>query len=217
MWHVTPSMKYLQGQNRNQTYLFPVSLEDSIKFDNKAKNCYVCPQGKTLTTTGKWHQAKTYLFKRYTTRDCLSCPAKPLCSKAKYGKGIQRSEYQELIEKNKQRVEQNQNYYKRRQAIVEHPYGTLKRQWGFNYIITKKSIKKASADIGLMMTAYNLRRIINIIGKKELKAWLSSLTSAFIRIFKQITTHKFSLTYSFIQTENHIIIFGMPSKTLNLA
>ncbi len=189
---------------------------ENFEYD-KAKDCYTCPEGMTLTTTGKWHQAKTYLFKRYTTRDCLSCPAKPLCSKAKYGKGIQRSEYQELIEKNKQRVEQNQNYYKRRQAIVEHPYGTLKRQWGFNYIITKKSIKKASADIGLMMTAYNLRRIINIIGKKELKAWLSSLTSAFIRIFKQITTHKFSLTYSFIQTENHIIIFGMPSKTLNLA
>ncbi len=97
---------------------------------------------KTLTTTGKWHQAKTYLFKRYTTRDCLSCPIKSLCSKAKYGKGIQRSEYQELIEKNKQRVERYQNYYKRRQAIVEHPYGTIKRHWGFNYIITKKSIKE---------------------------------------------------------------------------
>jgi hypothetical protein len=123
------------------------------------------------------------LFKRYTTRVCLSCPVKPLCSKAKYGKGIQRSEYQELIELNKQRVEQYQNYYKRRQAIVEHPYGTIKRQWGFNYIITKKSIERASADAGFMMTAYNLRRLMNIIGMKQLIDHLREAISCFVRLF----------------------------------
>lgn len=189
---------------------------ENFQYD-KVKDCYTCPEGKTLTTTGKWHQAKTYLFKRYTTRVCLSCPAKPLCSKARYGKGIQRSEYQELIEKNKQRVEQYQNYYKRRQAIVEHPYGTIKRQWGFDYIITKKSIERASADVGFMLTAYNLRRIMNIIGKKELKAWLSKLISVFIRYFKQLLSYRVCLSFSFIQTGNQGIVFGMPTKTLNLA
>jgi len=189
---------------------------ENFQYD-EAEDCYVCPQRKTLTTTGKLHQAKTYLFKRYTTRDCLSCPAKPLCSKARYGKAIQRSEYQEFIEINKQRINKYQNYYKRRQAIVEHPYGTLKRQWGFNYIITKKSIKRASADVGLMMTAYNLRRIMNIIGKKKLKAWLSSLTSVFIQIFRQLSSHRMNLSHLFIQTENQVIVFVMPPKTLNLA
>ena len=50
------------------------------------------------------------------------------CSKAVCGKAIQRWEYQEFIDKNKQRVKLNQNHYKRRQAIVEYPYGTMKRQ-----------------------------------------------------------------------------------------
>jgi hypothetical protein len=58
--------------------------------------------------------------------------------KAKYGKAIQRSEYLELINRNKERIEKNKDYYRRRQAIIEHPYGTIKRQWGFNYITTKK-------------------------------------------------------------------------------
>jgi len=43
-------------------------------------------------------------------------------------KGIQRSEYQQYIASNKQRIENNKDYYRRRQAIVEHPYGTIKRQ-----------------------------------------------------------------------------------------
>jgi len=39
---------------------------------------------------------------------------------------------------------------RQRQAIVEHPFGTIKRQWGFDHIMTKKTIKRASADIGLV-------------------------------------------------------------------
>ena len=76
---------------------------------------------------------------------------------------------EDYIEANKNRIAQNQNYYRRRQAIIEHPYGTIKRQWGFNYIMTSKTIHRASADVGLVFTAYNLRRILNIIGKEALR------------------------------------------------
>ena len=133
---------------------------------------YICPQNQHLTTTGKWHQASAYRFKRYATRACKLCSAKDLCSKARYGKGIHRSEFHEYIQINKEQVELNKALYKQRQAIVEHPYGTIKRQWGFSYIMTKMSQKRASADVGLMMTAYNLRRIINILGLEQLMKYL---------------------------------------------
>jgi hypothetical protein len=136
---------------------------------NKKGDYYVCPQDNKLTTPGTWHKAKTYKFKRYTTKACMQCPVKARCSKAKYGKGIQRSEYTPVIEQNKIRIENNKDYYRRRQAIVEHPYGTIKRQWGFDYIITKKYKQRAEADVGFMFIAYNLRRIINILGKDALK------------------------------------------------
>jgi len=139
---------------------------------NSEGDFYICPQGKELHTTGTLHEAKTYKFKRYTTRDCMSCPVKSECTKAKYGKGIQRSEYQEYINNNKERIQSNPNYYRRRQAIVEHPYGTIKRQWGFSYIMTKKTMKRASADVGLMFVAYNLRRILNIIGKEAFMSYI---------------------------------------------
>ncbi len=136
---------------------------------------YICPKNQHLTTTGKWHKAPAYYFRRYSTTACKSCSAKDLCSKARYGKGIHRSEFHEYIQINKEQVELNKALYKRRQAIVEHPYGTIKRQWGFSYIMTKKSLKRASADVGLMMTAYNLRRIINILGMERLRKYLEDL------------------------------------------
>ena len=82
---------------------------------------------------------------------------------------------------NKQNIEANPEVYKKRQSIAEHPYGTIKRQWGFYYIITKKGIKHASADAGLMFVAYNLRRLINIIDRNTLTKFLQELVLLFLR------------------------------------
>ena len=147
---------------------------------NQEDDYYICPQGNKLTTVGTWHKAKTYNFKRYTTKLCMECTVKEECSKAKYGKGIQRSEYQEFVENNKIRIQNNEDYYKQRQAIVEHPYGTIKRQWGFDHIMTKKYKHRAEADIGLIFIAYNLRRLMNILGTKILKEYLKLTISLFI-------------------------------------
>jgi len=182
---------------------------------NKEGDYYICPQGNKLKTTGTWHQTRTYKFKRYTTKDCLVCPVKDQCSKAKYGKGIQRSEYQDYINKNKKRIEENKNYYRQRQAIVEHPYGTIKRQWGFSYIITKKYIERAKADVGLMLTAYNLKRIINIIGLSALKNYLENNLNCFFIIISlirsKISTFKTSL---FFKNYKQIFLEDSPKKLI---
>ena len=151
----------------------PAYNVENFTYD-KEKDIYICPQGNALTTTGKLHKAATYNFKRYTTKSCKNCPVKSECSKAKYGKAIQRSEYQGLIDNNKTRIKNNEEYYKQRQAIVEHPYGTVKRQWGFSYIMTKKYKKRAEADVGLIFTAYILRRLMNILGTEVLKEYLKT-------------------------------------------
>ena len=181
------------------------------KFEyNKQGDYYVCPQGKHLTTPGTWHKTRTYHFKRYTTKACMQCPVKAECSKAKYGKGIQRSEYQELINNNKEKIKQQQDYYRRRQAIVEHPYGTIKRQWGFSYILTKKGIKRASADVGLMFTAYNLRRIFNILGQKTLMEYLKRLAFYYHGIFHQIQVYIVCFKASNFQNPLCVLFINSP-------
>ena len=184
---------------------------------HKEDDLYICPQGQKLTTTGKHHQAKTYTFKRYTTKACRSCPVKELCSKAKYGKAIQRSQYQELIQNNKGRIERNKAYYKKRQAIVEHPYGTIKRQWGFSYILTKKGIKRASADVGFMFTAYNLRRLINIVGVNALSNYLKEVIVFFNRFFLAYTSIFSSFKLPFFKTIFLLFSYKKPVNNLYLS
>jgi transposase len=151
---------------------------DMEHFDYHAQSdTYTCPEGHTMTTNGTWHQSTSgSMFQQYRTSRCKNCPVRPKCTKsALNGKIIQRRKYAQNIEQNKIRMENNLATYKRRQAIVEHPYGTIKRQWGFSYITTKKFMKRASADVGLMFVAYNIRRLISILGKNELKNYLEKV------------------------------------------
>ena len=145
---------------------------------NKQNDTYTCPEGQQLSSNGTWYKAKNYKFRQFKTKACSNCSVRNLCTASKRnGKIVQRSQYTEYIEKNKQRVEQNKPLYRKRQSIVEHPYGTIKRQWGFSYILTKKYIQRADADLGLMFTAYNIRRIINILGIKTLMQYLKEVLS----------------------------------------
>ncbi|WP_035664858.1 transposase, partial [Flavobacterium sp. ACAM 123] len=124
-------------------------------------------------------------MKHYKTSACLSCELFKKCTKNARGRLLERSEHADLIYENKIRIENNYEMYRRRQAIVEHPYGVIKRQWDFYYIMTKKTIKHASADVGLIFTAYNLRRIFNLVDQNLLKRYLKILLS----LFQVLTVH----------------------------
>ena len=164
------------------------------RFDyNNLTDTYNCPQGETLRTNGnnylKTKENSTYYVKHYKTTKCQHCPVKLLCTKNAKGRLIERSEYQQYVDINKKNIEKNKNLYKLRQQIVEHPYGTIKRQWGYSYIITKRGIERAAADVGLIMTAYNLRRLFNILPRELFKTWLKTLFFVFrlfIARFKEI-------------------------------
>lgn len=153
---------------------------------NTEHDYYTCPKKQTLTTNGRWYdksRGKSVVqIKQYKTKACLTCPVFAQCTKNKEGRQIERSEHQPYIDQNRLNIEANPKLYKRRQAIVEHPYGIIKRQWGFYYITTKRSIKRASADVGLMFVAFNLRRLMNIIDKKAFKKFLQELAFLFLNI-----------------------------------
>lgn len=160
---------------------------EHFPYDNLADS-YTCPQGHALTSNQTWYKARNYKFKQYKTKACKGCPVRDQCTMAKVnGKVIQRSEFTQNIKRNAQRIHVNQKLYKKRQALVEHPFGTIKRQWGFDHIMTKKGINAASADLGLIAIAYNLRRLFNLkIGLKSLFIWLKehiySLIMEFLRL-----------------------------------
>jgi transposase len=155
---------------------------------DKQNDQYICPQGHLLKTSGVWYQNKNAKFKQYKTKSCLNCKVRKRCTKSKTGKLISRTEHSWLLERNKNLVNKNKALYKQRKAIVEHPYGTIKRQWGFSYITTKKGMQRASADVGLMFTVYNFRRLINILGQENLKKYFSVLVFCFSSLIGQLKT-----------------------------
>ena len=164
---------------------------------NESADSYTCPQNQVLRTNGTWYKELTssgniIWFKQYKTRSCKLCQARSQCTRSKTARLIHRSEFAEYYEVNRINFEEKEHLYKRRQAIVEHPYGTIKRQWGFSYILTKKGISRASSDVGFMFIAYNLRRIGNILTKDRLKEYLRILVSVFLsktHLFKRINGH----------------------------
>ena len=113
-----------------------------FRYDTQ-EDTYTCPEDQVLRTNGKWYKELTssgnvILFKQYKTKACKLCRARSECTRSKTARLIHRSEFAEYYEVNRRNYEEKEHLYKRRQAIVEHHYGTLKRQWWFSYILTKK-------------------------------------------------------------------------------
>ena len=157
---------------------------EHFKYDQQG-DTYTCPQGEILKTNGTWYKEHSrrdnvIIFKQYKTRSCKSCPVRSQCTRSKNARILSRSTFTEYYEMNRKTYQEKEHLYKRRQAIVEHPYGTLKRQWGFSYILTKKGISRASADVGFMFIAYNLRRIANILTRDQLIEYLRILVLMFL-------------------------------------
>jgi IS5 family transposase len=90
-----------------------------------------------------------------------------LCTANKLGRLIERSQYAEAVEENLKRVKEHKEKYLRRQQIVEHPFGTIKRAWGYTYTLLK-GLAKVGADLGLVYLCYNLKRVMNILTQKTM-------------------------------------------------
>lgn len=175
-------------------------LSENFTYD-KSTDSYTCPAGATLTSLGTWHNKKgeanetSYRFKTYRTNACKTCPLKDQCTKLPK-RIIHRSEYQDAVDVNNNNIKQNSSYYKRRQAIVEHPFGTIKRHFGFTHTLMK-GLEKVNGEYNLIMFSYNFLRTKNILGfDKMLEAlhnWqpnyskiVCALKNAFLqRIFSQ--------------------------------
>jgi len=142
---------------------------------NKDNDTYTCPAGNLLKTMGKWYQhsdsksgRSAYKFKRYTTSHCKNCEQRLQCTGGnRNGRTIDRSEYAESLEANTERVTQNPDYYRQRQQIIEHIFGTLKRQRGFTHALVKGK-EKVLGEVGLMFIGYNLSRCVSILGVDNL-------------------------------------------------
>jgi transposase len=143
---------------------------------NKQSDTYTCPQGSIMHTNNSFYQHSEkyhkegfgYKFRRFVTKDCKSCPSRQKCTQGKRkGRVIDRNEHADAIDANAKRVNENPNYYRKRQQIAEHMYGTLKRQRGYTHT-NLRGKEKVLGETGLYFIGYNLTRCISILGVEKL-------------------------------------------------
>jgi transposase len=187
-----------RNPSTNDVSLYPLSM---FRYD-QGSDTYTCPAGCILRTNKKWYnhsekhhkEGTGYRFQRYTTQECKTCALRQACTKGQYnGRVIDRSEYAGALEENTKRVTQHPDYYRQRQQIAEHMYGTLKRQRGFTHT-NLRGKEKVLGEVGLMFIGYNLTRCISILSVEKLISLLRErcfplvfgIKQAFLRRCKEL-------------------------------
>ena len=80
---------------------------------------------------------------------------------------IRRWEHEEVLEAVTSRLDQTPDMMRIRRQTVEHPFGTLKAWMGATHFLTKR-LKNVSTEMSLHVLAYNMKRVMNILGPKGL-------------------------------------------------
>jgi transposase/macrodomain Ter protein organizer (MatP/YcbG family) len=139
--------------------------KDDFVYDHE-QDVYRCPAGKTLsyrTTTVELGRT----IKNYRTTACKRCPLRPRCTRNKDGRKITRWVDEHLLEEMAHRLQREQARFAQRKALAEHPFGTMKRGMDQGYFLLK-GLRKVRSEFSLTVLAYNLKRVLNIVGVPQL-------------------------------------------------
>lgn len=131
------------------------------------EDVYICPADETLD----WHfvtEEAGLVVSRYWTTACGSCSLKSRCTTGKERR-ISRWEHEPLVEAMQQRLDEHPDAMRLRRETVEHPFGTLKMWMGATHFLMKR-LHNVKTEMALSVLAYNLTRVMNIIGIKPLMA-----------------------------------------------
>ncbi len=146
--------------------------KERFRFDTQ-KNVYVCPAGSELSYRFSTQEKKRPIHcYRATIASCRSCAVRHLCTRNKQARTITRAAFEEVQDRMAERVAANPEIMRRRKAIIEHVFGTIKRSLGYTCFLCR-GFKAVATEVNLTALAYNLKRVINIVGVQRLMAAVS--------------------------------------------
>lgn len=128
---------------------------------------YRCPAGETLTYRHTIRRSsKPQPQRRYMSSACPDCSLRHKCTTGTY-RYMSRWVHEDILEANQARLDAFPEAMKIRRSVAEHPFGTIKSWMGSSHFLTKK-IGGVSTEMSLHVLAYDMKRVINIIGAKAL-------------------------------------------------
>ncbi|NIP13949.1 MAG: IS1182 family transposase [Pseudomonadales bacterium] len=129
---------------------------------------YLCPAGRRLSFVSHKRQTSGPDLRRYATMGCEACALKRRCTGGAR-RVVTRWEHEHLVEEVQRRLDENPEAMRRRRETVEHPFGTIKARMGATHFLMKR-LENVRTEMALCVLAYNLTRVINIMGIGPLMA-----------------------------------------------
>src|SRR3990170_3469429 len=139
--------------------------KDDFVYD-PAADAYRCPAGETLTYRTTTLELGRRI-KNYRTRACGRCGLKPRCTRNRDGRKLTRWVNEHLLEAMEHRLARDRALFAQRKALSEHPFGTMKRAMDQGYFLLK-GLRKVRGEFSLTVLAYNLKRVLNLVGVPQL-------------------------------------------------
>jgi transposase len=122
---------------------------------------------------------------RYWSSNCQTCHLKAKCTPSKQRR-VTRWEHEGVLDKVEKRLAREPEKTRIRAQTVEHPFGTLKHWMGAGHFQTIQ-LEHVSTEMSLHVLAYNLKRVINIIG---MKALIEGIYALIVRFLSLIGLHR---------------------------
>jgi transposase/transcription elongation GreA/GreB family factor len=164
---ITP---YLPKPETSANKALGLFTKDDFRYDRE-RDLYVCPAGEELTFRHASHE-KGRDVRYYRTYACSRCPLRPQCTRNTQSRRISRSANEHVLEEMNARVAANPQILRKRKAIVEHPFGTIKRWMNQAYFLMR-GLANVRAEFSLSALAYDLKRVLAIVGVPALLAALA--------------------------------------------
>ena len=160
--------------------LFP---KEAFTYDAQA-DTYRCPNGETLFPRTESITRGHGLILYYHGAACRRCPIKAQCTSAKRWRQIARWEGEAVLDAMATRLAANPQMTRLRRNTVEHPFGTIKHAMNQGHFLMK-GLRQVRAEFSLSTLAYNLLRVMNIVGVKALVEALRRLLRALYRAIRR--------------------------------
>jgi transposase len=171
------SPEILACEQASITVTLPKPMTSGAKLDGRygkqdfvylpIEDVYRCPAGEKLTYRYT-NEEDGRTLRHYWTTACRHCPLKSQCAKANERR-IKRWEHEHVLEAVQQRLDKNPQAMRQRRETAEHPFATLKMRMGATHFLMKR-LPKVATEMALHVLAYNLTRVMNIIGVQPLVA-----------------------------------------------
>jgi transposase len=132
------------------------------------KDVYVCPAQRELTYRSSSFELGREL-RYYRATGCQQCALRPRCHRSQGNRRISREGNEALMEQMAERMKAHPEKFKFRKQLAEHPFGTIKRAFGYDHFLLK-SLAKVRTEWSLITLAYNFKRVLNLVSFQKLLA-----------------------------------------------